>query len=226
MDVLLDNPVYNGLLSGDQHLSFGTDTVKFFDAEVSPFAGFSHDYDRGFEDLHQLLPSGRGILYATPGVITKPRGWQLEHEIRGLQFVFDTDHPIAKPSFQPVALQDEHVNQMVELAKLTKPGPFGQRTIAFGHYFGIFEGDQLIAMAGQRLHVHQYSEISAVCTHPEHLGKGYAAALMLHQLDLILSHGQIPILHVREDNHRAITLYERLGFQLRGPMNFYLMKKI
>ena len=114
---------------------------------------------------------------------------------------------------------------MVALADLTRPGPFGTRTIEFGHYHGIFENGKLVAMTGQRLHVGNYTELSAVCTHPDHLGKGYAASLMTHQLNLILSHGQQPFLHVRADNTRAIALYERLGFKENRGMNFYFMKR-
>jgi predicted GNAT family acetyltransferase len=115
---------------------------------------------------------------------------------------------------------------MIQLAKLTKPGPFGRRTIDFGNYFGIFEKDKLIAMTGQRLHVQNFTEISAVCTHPDHTGKGYANKLLQHQLQLILKQGQQPFLHVRDDNQRAITLYERMGFSISRTMNFYFMKKI
>ena len=80
-------------------------------------------------------------------------------------------------------------------------------------------------MTGQRLHVGRYAEISAVCTHPDYLGKGYASALVQHQVNLILSHQQIPFLHVRADNSRAIAVYERLGFTMQGPMNFYFLGK-
>lgn len=81
-------------------------------------------------------------------------------------------------------------------------------------------------MTGQRLHVENYTEISAVCTHPDHLGKAFAAALIKHQLNLICQSGKIPFLHVRDDNDRAIALYERLGFSQNGPMNFYFLKRI
>lgn len=80
-------------------------------------------------------------------------------------------------------------------------------------------------MTGQRLHVDDYTEISAVCTHPDFLGKGYAAALMRHQMKIILSQNKIPFLHVRADNSRAIALYVRLGFKENRGMNFYFMKR-
>ncbi|HEV7779710.1 MAG TPA: GNAT family N-acetyltransferase, partial [Chitinophagaceae bacterium] len=112
-----------------------------------------------------------------------------------------------------------------QLATLTRPGPFAKRTICFGSYFGIFDNEKLVAMTGQRLHVDNFTEISAVCTHPDHTGKGYAFNLLQHQLQIILQQGQHPFLHVREDNQRAIGLYERMGFTISRPMNFYFMKR-
>ena len=220
----IHNPVYGGLTSGDQHLSFGTDTVKFFDPSVSPFAGFEESYAHGFEELYTLLPPGRIILYATPRNLTEAAGWQLLHAIKGLQFMYESNDE-GRPHFQPVPLQEEHVPQMVELTTLTNPGPFGPRTIDFGNYFGVFENEKLVAMTGQRLHVQQFTEISAVCTHPDYLGRGYASALVSHQVGLIQQEGQKPFLHVREDNQRAIQMYERLGFVVSGNMNFYVMKR-
>ena len=80
-------------------------------------------------------------------------------------------------------------------------------------------------MTGQRLHVYHFTEISAVCTHPDYLGKGYASALLDHQVDLILNQEQTPFLHVKADNNRAIFLYERIGFTVNGPMNFYYLRR-
>lgn len=224
--VQLDNPVYNALLSGDAKLSRGTENVKYFDEEVSPFVGFDEGYQHGFRDLYELLPPGRKILYAIPKTIQEPVGWEIMHEIQGVQFVFDAPiDPFDIPGHPIVPLNKHNVEEMVQLARLTKPGPFDTRTIEFGNYFGIFENGKLASMTGQRLHVPGFTEISAVCTHPTHLGKGHAALLLQHQLDLINKSGQSPFLHVRADNERAIALYNRLGFRVRGPMNFYFMRR-
>ena len=225
MEDLLHNPVYNALLSGDRHLSFGNDQVKFFDEQVSPFAGFETGYTNGFTDLSDLLPSGRKILYATPSLLQQPIGWKMLHEIKGLQFVYAPSQETGKIFHDIIPLGQSHIDEMVQLAALTKPGPFGLKTIDFGYYFGIFEKENLAAMTGQRLHIQNFTEISAVCTHPDYTGKGYAYSLLLHQLQLIVQQGQQPFLHVREDNERAIALYQRLGFTISRSMNFYFMVK-
>lgn len=225
MEQLLNNPVYNALLSGDASLGFGNNTVKVFVEEVSPFAGFQENNESGFTELYNLLGAGRKILYATRNTISEPAGWQLTHHIQGMQFVF-TGNPIVHiDAHNLVALQSNHVDEMIALARLTKPGPFNKRTIDFGHYNGIFENNKLVAMTGQRLHVHNYTEVSAVCTHPQHMGKGHAALLVRHQLNIICGTGDIPFLHVRADNERAIALYVGLGFTQNGAMHFYFLKR-
>jgi ribosomal protein S18 acetylase RimI-like enzyme len=226
VESLLHNPVYHALLSGESHWAEGDEYVKYFPTDVSPFAGFGSERTDGFERLHALLPLGRSILFARPEPLEEiPAGWQVRHHIPGTQFIhhgqvasanFDALQPLGKP----------HIEEMIALTRLTRPGPFGSRTIEFGGYHGIFENGRLAAMTGQRLHVGNYTEVSAVCTHPDDWGKGYATLLLLHQLHLILKQGKQPFLHVRADNERAIGVYQRLGFVASRPMHFYFMVRV
>ncbi len=94
-----------------------------------------------------------------------------------------------------------------------------------GTFIGIREGGRLAAMAGVRLHVPGFTEISAVCTHPDHVGRGHAAGLMLELMAHIRNHGETPFLHVRHDNTRAIQLYERLGFRQKREFQLSLVQK-
>jgi predicted GNAT family acetyltransferase len=116
--------------------------------------------------------------------------------------------------------------EMLELTALTKPGPFGTRTHELGAYLGIRDGGKLVAMAGERLKVPGFTEISAVCTHPEHTGKSYARLLMSKIIDRIRAKGETPFLHVRQDNTRAIAVYESLGFQTRKLLHFAVLRRL
>jgi predicted GNAT family acetyltransferase len=122
-------------------------------------------------------------------------------------------------------LGDADVPAMLALTALTKPGPFLQRTIDFGNYVGMYENGELLAMAGERLHVKGYTEVSAVCTHPAHLGKGYASHLMSHACETVIQRGDVPFLHVKQDNTRAIAKYEHLGFSIRSAFYFAVIKR-
>jgi ribosomal protein S18 acetylase RimI-like enzyme len=222
----LDNPVFDALISGDRQFANGTENVNYFDTEISPFVGIKTGYEKGFDHLFALLPEGRFVLHATPENIDTPQGWKLVQKVPGIQMILTDSAVFPSLVSKPVSLGEQHVAEMVELTTLTRPGPFGLKTILFGNYHGIFQNGKLAAMAGQRLHPYNFTEISAVCTHPDFLGKGFAAALVQHQAECILAAGRKAFLHVRKDNERAITLYQRLGFVYSGDMNFYFMKRL
>jgi predicted GNAT family acetyltransferase len=114
---------------------------------------------------------------------------------------------------------------MIALTALTKPGPFRKRTIEFGNYHGIFENGKLVAMGGERLHIDGYSEVSAICTHPDHQGKGHGAKIVQYLTADIHRKGQIPFLHARADNIKAMDVYKRQGYEVRAPIEFYIFKK-
>src|SRR3982750_573002 len=96
--------------------------------------------------------------------------------------VWDTAMPSADDDEAADAvtlLGPRHVPQTVELTTLTQPGPFGPRTLELGDYFGWFDGEQLVAMAGERMHAGPLREISGVCTRPDFQGRGLARRLMI-----------------------------------------------
>jgi predicted GNAT family acetyltransferase len=225
MEHVLDNPAWNALISGNKHLSYGNGEVRYFDKEVSPFAAFKYNTADNFQLLYELLPHNGPVLVVTHAEIEIPARWKVLQLIRGLQMVCDIMKEQDEVQAELVSLTDRHVPQMLTLAKLTNPGPFAEKTINFGHYQGIFENGNLVAMAGQRLHVFNYAEISAVCTHPDYTGKGYARQLLVNQVNRIKAVSVIPFLHVRYDNGRAIKVYESLGFSTRREVYFYVIVK-
>jgi predicted GNAT family acetyltransferase len=113
---------------------------------------------------------------------------------------------------------------MVALAQLTEPGPFRERTIELGAFFGIFESGRLVAMAGERMHLPHHVEVSAVCTHPDARGRGYARMLITTVIDGIRQRGKIPFLHSFADNYPANRVYESLGFRQRRTFELAVLK--
>ncbi|MBV8388650.1 MAG: GNAT family N-acetyltransferase [Mucilaginibacter sp.] len=225
MEHVLDNPPWNALISGNQNLYYGNDHIRYFDRDVSPFVGFKENTKENFEELYHMVPEGRVFLFVAPVEDEIPAPWEVLNCIKGNQMIYEHGGAIGETTLELTPLSQEHVPQMLSLTKLTNPGPFAERTIDFGHYCGIFENGELAAMAGQRLHAFNYAEVSAVCTHPDHTGKGYARQLLIHQINRIRSAGEIPYLHVRSDNDRAIKVYESLGFVTRCNVWFSVIQK-
>jgi predicted GNAT family acetyltransferase len=122
-------------------------------------------------------------------------------------------------------LEISRVDEMLALVELTKPGPFFRRTPELGSYLGIYEAGQLLAMAGERLRPLGYTEISAVCTHPEYRDRGYASSLVSALIQKITKRDETPFLHVRTENVGAIRVYEKLGFKTRRVVNIALVKR-
>ncbi|MBK0379642.1 GNAT family N-acetyltransferase [Mucilaginibacter segetis] len=225
MEHLLDNPAWSALTSNNKNLSNGNAHARYFDKEVSPIVGLIENTEENLLELYNLIPDDSPKLFVSKDEMQIPQPWEVLNYIPGYQMVHETQTPLTESGLAISPLNEMHIPQMLALTKLTKPGPFATRTIEFGHYSGIFEAGQLAAMAGQRMHAYNYAEVSAVCTHPDHTGKGYARQLLIQHINRILANGEIPFLHVRDDNDRAIKVYQRLGFVIRTRVNFYFIKK-
>ena len=222
---VLDNPAWNAMSSANSHLALGNDRVKFFPEEVGPFAGLKNYDEQSFLELYDLIPSERTIAIPNSNPLLIPDYWKVKDRFDVPQMIFNNNTlpSISFPGIVPLYQKD--IPQMIALTQLTQPGPFLERTIEFGNYTGIFDSGELVAMAGQRMHANEYIEISAVCTHPGHSGKGYGSSLINYQVQKIVEEGNIPFLHVKSDNEHAINLYKRLGFTARSKMNMYVLQK-
>src|SRR5206468_3769382 len=154
----------------------------YFAREVSPFFGLEENSARNFQVLYDMVPHNGPVLFVTNHQMEIPVQWKVQRLISGIQMVHYGEAKTEGTQPALVPLTDEHIPQMLALTKLTNPGPFAERTIDFGHYYGVFDGDKLVAMAGQRLYPGNYAEISAVCTHPDYLSRGYARQLLLQQV--------------------------------------------
>jgi ribosomal protein S18 acetylase RimI-like enzyme len=215
----LDNVIWQALTTRQTELAESFGEARRFPRDVTALAAFPEPNNKGYESLAGLIgPKGTATLFLDdpfPG----REGWSIVGESSLVQMVSENvpgESQIRTSEENQISqLSAQYSPQMVELTTLTKPGPFGTRTHELGTYLGIWRDGKLAAMAGERLRVPGYTEVSAVCTHPDHLGKGYAATLMMEIMRGIRQRGEIPFLHVRGNNSRAIALYERLGFRTR-----------
>lgn len=225
MEHFLDNPIYYALTSGHSHISKGTDDVKYYVEDITAFAGLKDNSQENLNTLYHISPAESVFVFFSKTPVEIPGPWKLLTHIDMFQFIFrGKEIPMADAS-GITELELKHVNEMIDLVELTKPGPFLARTIELSNYTGIFVAEKLGAMAGHRFFPSPYREISAVCTHPDHLGKGYAFKILQEQIKRILLRLEIPFLHVRNDNEGAIKLYQKLGFEIRTDMIAYVIKK-
>lgn len=225
MHPILDNPAWHALTSGNQSLAHGEGPVRYFWNDVSPFAGLRTNSVDELRALHDMLPFSGVVAVVSPTELNWPGPWTVLGAVAVWQMVCTQSLKTFKAPVKVVALGAPDIPQMLALTKLTKPGPFEQNTLQFGYYEGVYHGDRLVAMAGQRMNPQPYAEISAVCTHPDFLGRGLATSLMRRQIHRIQLAREIPFLHVKADNARAIKVYTELGFVKRKEILIYFVEK-
>jgi predicted GNAT family acetyltransferase len=119
-----------------------------------------------------------------------------------------------------------HVADVLELTSRVYPHYFRPRTVEMGRYFGIYDGAKLAAITGERMRFDGHTELSAICTDPAYLGRGYAQRLVAMLTNDILDRGDLPFLHVSHRNARAKSLYEHMGFRWRADIALTAAKRL
>ena len=222
----LDNPIWSALTTGSATFSFGTDHCRFIDREMGFFAGMPEYTTKNLETLHASCDQGKRVILFPPDHLPSTEGWRVLNDRALLQMVYSEEIVLPEIKKEWSNLTDIHVPEMLALTELTKPGPFLARTLNFGGYVGAMDGDRLISMAGRRLSPDPYVEISAVCTHPDFLGRGLSSQVLNQVMKGVLAEQKIPFLHVYPDNAPAVRVYEKLGFRPRTTLRVYLLEKI
>ncbi|MGW1965863.1 GNAT family N-acetyltransferase [Streptomyces sp. NPDC001935] len=218
---VLDNAAWAALTGPHAHLAERVGRAARYPTDVSPFTALSDPADpRSWDDLAELV--GPGAVTPVTAVQSVPDGWTVEHSGVGVQLTATALR--SEPAPEAVRLGPDDVPEILDLIALTRPGPFLPRTVELGTYLGIREGGRLIALAGERLRPPGWTEISAVCTHPDHRGTGLATRLVRAVAAGVRERGDTPFLHAAADNTNAIRLYESIGFTLRRRTRFLLVR--
>jgi GNAT superfamily N-acetyltransferase len=207
----LDNIVWHCLTGEQAHLAAGNARVRRYAPGYSPLIGAREGDAPPLAELSAYCRPGEQF-YLSGWTGTPPAGWRVDVDSQMEQYVWDAPPP-ADADIALVALDATHVPQALALVELTHPGPFAERTLELGEYYGVFDDDRLVAMTGERMHAGCLREVSAVCTHPDYQGRGLARRLMQRVIRRQLARGQTPFLHVMSANRAARALYQKMGFR-------------
>jgi ribosomal protein S18 acetylase RimI-like enzyme len=221
--------IWNALTTGNNDIAVINGDIGCYLPDIAPFAGMKDFNDANLKKLYEFIPANRSVAISSLNKMNHDESrWKLLQPMDVTQMVYEHSVNIFTTKNSPliVPLSEEHVPQMIELTTLTRPGPFLQQTIRFKNYFGIFIEGRLAAITGQRMHPMPYMEVSAVCTHPDFRGMGYAKTLMLHVMKIILDNSFTPFLHVLSNNINAIELYKTIGFRTRKEIFVDMIRRL
>ncbi|KKO16817.1 MULTISPECIES: GNAT family N-acetyltransferase [Pseudomonas] len=216
----LDNPVWNAVSKVQRQLSLTNSLACRYLPEVAPFAATSTLTAEAFRQLRELMGQDDHVIVQSLTTLPPTEGLNLTR-LGVVRQMIAPGMPSGVQEDNLLRLGKGDVGDMLRLAQSTRPGPFGKRTLEMGNYLGVRDQGRLIAMAGERMRLEGFVEISAVCVEGTHRGKGLAGLLMNALRRDIVSRGEIPFLHVLDDNKSALSLYRRLGFEDREDFLLY-----
>jgi predicted GNAT family acetyltransferase len=214
----LDRPVWSALTTRWARIAEGDARARRVDRDYGVFGAAADRSAENLAALAALVPEQGEIWLVEREDWPAPPGTRFARRAECVQMICDGLSPGKAPEFEIVELGEHDAPAMYDLAMLTKPGPYAAHTNRLGEFIGVKQDGRLIAMAGERMKMPGLSEVSGVCTHPDHRGRGYAGALMRVVAERMLARGETPWLHAYASNTGAIALYESLGFRLHGTV--------
>jgi predicted GNAT family acetyltransferase len=203
-------------------LSEGTALARRFLRDVNLFASARDDSPAALAELSALVHPGEQVFVAqVPEIVIPPDLVEVKAALGVQMLATRAPSPVSRLDITP--LTDTDAPEMVALAELTEPGPFLERTNRMGRFLGIRVDGRLAAMAGERMRIPGYTELSGVCTHPDFRGRGFARRLSTAVVTDIIARGDRAFLHAWKSNHAAIDLYRQLGFEIRTDVNISVL---
>lgn len=216
----LDNPVWHSLSETHNQYAVEYNDTKFYHPDFCPFGGTTSPGDTAEAILHYADTCNNFFLVGNKPVT--PDNVHIKKELVCDQMIIHNTIDIPYTS-KIIQLTETHTNELLTLVNLVQPGYFKNKTPQLGNYFGIYIDNVLAAVTGERMKMHMFTEVSAVITHPDHTGQGYAKQLVAHTVNNIIQQGKTPYLHVADTNTGAIALYKKLGFATRRKISFWNM---
>jgi predicted GNAT family acetyltransferase len=211
----LAHAVWSFLTGAGAPITLRAEGALRLDPDFGLFAALDDARPQTLEAMAGHLRAHGPALFMQADAPPPVPGSRVVSQSEGVQMVADRPPERPIPDFEITPLTGDDAPEMLALATLTRPGPFARRTHQLGRFVGVREDGRLVAMAGERLHMPDFTEVSGVCTHPDHRGRGYAAGLMHHVAEEIRTRGETPFLHAYAANTGAIALYESLGYRVR-----------
>ena len=219
----LDNPVWHALNSYHDHLAIREEGAVRYPPDIFSAAATLENSSLEFTNLRGLVETNEivGVLGLLPEDLA---GWEIVHADQPRQLIHENLKSVEE--VDAVMLTAEDLPEIFDLVNLAQLGPLSPRALELGQYLGLRQDGHLVAMAGQRLHLPGFCEVSTVCTHPDYRGRGYAGALTTMVAETILARQETPFLHVAPGNDRALRLYLKLGFRIRTEIQLSMLKRL